>query len=97
MKKLNIGIILLIASLLLTVALLSAAPTGFSMSKYVVGSGGGKSSVLDMYSQTEKFSLSGTMGQGVTAVSNSDTYTVASGYWSGTAANQTIYLPIILK
>ena len=92
MKKLSP--ILLIAALLLSVVLLSAAPAGFSMSKYVVGSGGGSSST--MYAGSS-YTVNGTMGQGVTAVSNSPTYSVASGYWTSTSAHQTIYLPIVLK
>lgn len=89
MKKLSITFLLLTAALLLTVVLLSAAPTGFSISKSVIGSGGGDSS-------SATYAVSGTIGQGVTAVSSSSTYSVASGYWTGSSL-YTLYLPTVLK
>ena len=88
MKKLSITLLLLTAALLLTVMLLSAAPTGFSMAKSVIGSGGDSSS--------NTYAISGTMGQGVTAVSSSPTYSIASGYWTGSSL-YTLYLPTVLK
>ena len=89
MKKLSVTLLLITAALLLTVVLLSAAPTGFSMAKSVIGSGGGDSS-------SNTYAISGTIGQGVTAVSTSSSYSIASGYWTGSSL-YTLYLPTVLK
>ncbi|HID53231.1 MAG TPA: hypothetical protein EYP41_14510 [Anaerolineae bacterium] len=76
--------------LLLSAVLLSAAPTSFAVPWQVVGSGGGNSS-------NATFAVSGTIGQGVTAVSGNNTFTLSSGYWADASPNYDIYLPAILK
>ena len=89
MKKLSI-LLLLLGSLLLSAALLTAAPTALTIPWQVVGSGGGDSS-------DGAFAVSGTIGQGITAVSNDSTLNLSSGYWNGTSGNHSVYLPVVIK
>jgi len=90
MTKLSGILLLLGALLLLSAALLTAAPTELTIPWYVVGNGGGTSA-------NETYSVSGTMGQNITAVSTSETYSLSSGYWSGSASKNFVYLPTIIK
>ena len=90
MRKFSVILLLLGALLLLSAALLMAAPTDFTIPWQVVGSGGGDSG-------NATFAVSGTIGQGVTAVSGNNAFTLSSGYWSGASAKYDIYLPAILK
>ena len=90
MRKLSMILLLLGVVLLLSAVLLTAAPTALTIPWQVVGSGGGHSS-------SATFAVSGTIGQGVTAVSSSNNTTLSSGYWYGTSANHPVYLPLIIK
>ena len=90
MRKFSVILLLLGALLLLSAALLMAAPTDFIIPWQVVGNGGGDSS-------GGTFAVSGTIGQGITAVSNDSTLTLSSGYWDGASGNHLVYLPVIIK
>ena len=90
MTKLSALLLLFGALLLLSAALLAAAPTEFAIPWYVVGNGGGTST-------NETYSVSGTIGQSITAVSTNDTYSLSSGYWTGTETKNFVYLPTIIK
>ena len=90
MKKFTVILLLLGASLLLSAVLLTAAPTAVTIPWQVVGSGGGESS-------GGAFAVAGTIGQGITAVSNDSTLHLSSGYWNGTLTDYSVYLPIVIK
>lgn len=90
MKKVHILLLLLGVVLLFSTTLLMATPTVMTIPRQVVASGGTDSS-------NETFVVSGTIGQSITAVSYNRTFSLSSGYWSGTTANYDIYLPTILK
>jgi hypothetical protein len=69
----------------------SGAVTGYDLSWWSVDGGGATFKVDGGYT------LSSTAGQPDTAVWSGDGYVLAGGFWSGTAVEYHVYLPLILR
>lgn len=88
---------LLLASLLLALALggrtLAASTPGFSISRWVIGNGGGTSS-------SSSYTLNATVGQTAAGPPlTGGSFTLTSGYWGGASAarDARTFLPLVQR
>ena len=87
------GMVILIGLLIAfpTLTRSQSAPTATDLSWYTVDGGGAT------FSTGGPYSLGGTIGQPDAGVMSGGSYTLAGGFWGGTAINYNIYLPLVLK
>ena len=98
MRHRTVKILLAVAAVLLLVGagtiVMAQISAQFDLGWHVLGSGGGVSS-------SASYQVRGTIGQGLASspVSNSASFSVSSGYWSGTgsAPEFHIYLPLVVR
>jgi hypothetical protein len=95
MKKKHLLIVLVLALLFMTTAVLMAqTSTNFNLNWHVVGSGGGESASAD-------YRVNGTMGQAFASPpkSSSASFTLNSGHWASSSASggTAVYMPAVLK
>lgn len=91
--------LILIALVILTAAASSvwaqaaipAAPTAdYEITWYTIDGGGGTQS-------SGAYTLNGTVGQLDAGTLSGGSYTLAGGYWNGSATVQHVYLPLVLR
>ncbi len=98
MRHKTVKALLAVATVLLLVGtgaiVMAQISAQFNLGWHVLGSGGGASS-------SAGYQVRGTIGQGLASppVSSSASFSVSSGYWSGTgsAPEFHIYMPIVVK
>lgn len=78
--------------LLLATVVLAAADGAPSITRWVIGGGGGQAESGD-------YALAGTLGQPVAGLVTVGNYRLSSGFWSGppAAAAARLYLPLLLR
>jgi hypothetical protein len=89
MKTRWMAIIFFLAGMLIIISVVLAAPNAVTIDRYVIGGGGGRSTV-------GIYTLNGTIGQPVTGKST-NSITLCSGFWCGILPGHTIYLPLVLN
>ena len=93
LRTLTIGVlIVLIAGLLLTQAVLAGGGGGLVVTRYVIGGGGG-------HAQSGVYTLDATSGQpivGITQAVPSGAYDICAGFWCESSIYK-VYLPILLR
>jgi hypothetical protein len=86
--------LLMLAALLLPVAVLTLAQSGYSLRWWTVDGGGGT------WSSGGGYRLGGTVGQPDAGVLSGGGYTLGGGFWCGgaqTPDRQFIYLPVVMR